>query len=84
MLLFGDAIYYITSVAYNFICLIKYFCFEEDKHQKYRIDTIRLQILKVGAKIVKKGRKIIIKISSAHVYQKKFYWLLHKIQQISF
>nr|WP_258956685.1 transposase [Enterococcus malodoratus] len=44
---------------------------------------MRLRLFKVAGKLVRSGRRLLLRMSSSHVYQDLFYQLLDKIQQLS-
>ena len=50
--------------------------------RKQRVDTIRLKLLKVAAKIVRSARYIIFKLCSSCPYKQEFYETLSNIQQL--
>ena len=50
--------------------------------RKQRIDTVRLKLLKVAAKVVRSARYIIFKLCSSCPYKEEFYETLHNIQRL--
>ena len=72
----------VSLLAYNLINFMKSICLPV-KEAAFQIDTLRLRFFKVAGKLVHSGRKRFLKTSSSHVYQDMFYYLLEKIQQLS-
>lgn len=72
----------ISLLAYNLINFMKTTCLPA-KEATFQVDTLRLRLFKVAGKLVRSGRKLFLKTSSSHVYQDLFYYLLDKIQQLS-
>ena len=50
--------------------------------RKQRIDTVRLKLLKVAAKVVRSARYITFKLCSNCPYKEEFYETLHNIQRL--
>lgn len=50
--------------------------------RKQRIDTVRLKLLKVAAKVVHSARYITFKLCSSCPYKEEFYETLHNIQRL--
>ena len=50
--------------------------------RKQRIDTVRLKLLKVAAKVVRSARYITFKLCSSCPYKEEFYETLNNIQQL--
>ena len=50
--------------------------------RKQRIDTVRLKLLKVAAKVVRSARSITFKLCSSCPYKEEFYETLHNIQRL--
>ena len=50
--------------------------------RKQRIDTVRLKLLKVAAKVVRSARYITFKLCNSCPYKEEFYETLHNIQRI--
>ena len=50
--------------------------------RKQRIDTVRLKLLKVAAKVVRSARYITFKLCSSCPYKEEFYETLHNIQRL--
>ena len=47
-----------------------------------QVDTIRLRLFKVAGKLIRTGRRLLLKLSSHHVHQELFYQVLGNIQQL--
>lgn len=71
----------VSLLAYNLINFMKTLCLPA-KEASFQIDTLRLRLFKVAGKLVHHSRKLFLKTSSTHMYQKQFYQLLTKIQQL--
>ena len=50
--------------------------------RKQCVDTIRLKLIKIAAKVVKTGRYIYFKLCSSCPYQKEFYETLNNIKSL--
>ncbi len=72
----------VSLLAYNLINFMKTICLPM-KEAAFQVDTLRLRFFKVAGKLVHSGRKWFLKTISSHVYQNMFYYLLEKIQQLS-
>lgn len=72
----------VSLLAYNVVNFMKTLCLPEKENQT-QVGTLRMRFFKVAGKVVKTGRKLFLQLSSAHVYQESFYYLLQKIQQLS-
>ena len=53
-----------------------------DKLQKDRIDTVRLKLMKIAARIVRSARYVVFKLCSTCPFQHEFYETLHNIQRM--
>lgn len=71
----------LSVLAYNLVSLFKQLCLPP-QHVSVRVGTLRLWLFKIAGKLVRSGRKLYLKLSSSHVYQKLFYQVLAKIQQL--
>lgn len=72
----------VSLLAYNLVNFMKTICLPE-KEATFQVDTLRLRLFKVAGKLVRSGRRLLLRMSSSHVYQDLFYQLLDKIQQLS-
>ncbi|MBE1556962.1 hypothetical protein H4683_004088 [Filibacter limicola] len=71
----------LSLLAYNFTNWLRTLVFPEGQKQM-QIQTIRKRIVKVASKLVKSGRSLYFKLSSNFVYQKFFWNILTRIQQL--
>lgn len=71
----------LSVLAYNLVSLFKQLSLPP-QHASVRVGTLRLWLFKIAGKLVRSGRKLYLKLSSSHVYQKLFYQVLAKIQQL--
>ena len=62
----------ISLLAYNVVNFLRTICFEP-KSKGLQVNTIRLRLFKVAGKLVTTARRIYLKLSSSHVYQREFY-----------
>ena len=53
-----------------------------DKMRKDRVDTLRLKLIKIAARIVRSARYIVFKLCSSCPFQHEFFETLHNIWQI--
>jgi hypothetical protein len=72
----------ISLLAYNLVNFMKTSCLPK-KEATFQVDTLRFRLFKLAGKLVHSSRKIFLKLSTSHVYQKLFYYLLQKIQQLA-
>lgn len=73
----------VSLLAYNLTNWMRTLSFPKGQKQM-QIQTIRTRIVEVASKLVKSGRSLYFKLSSSFVYQ-KFYWdILTRIQQLKF
>ena len=70
-----------SPLAYNLVNFIKTLCLPA-KEATFQVDTLRLRLFKVAGKVTRSGRNLFLKLSSSHVYQNLFYYLMDKIQQL--
>jgi len=70
-------------LAYNLNNWMRRFCFP-GKTKSYRIETIRTKVIKIAARIVKRGRYIIYKLASSCPNKKFFYTIFKNIQKLEF
>ena len=71
----------ISLLAYNVVNFLRTICFEP-KSKGLQVNTIRLRLFKVAGKLVTTARRIYLKLSSSHVYQREFYAVFRQIQRI--
>ncbi|MCM1552990.1 MAG: transposase, partial [Butyrivibrio sp.] len=50
--------------------------------RKLRIDTVRLKLIKIAARVVRSARYITFKLCSSCPYKKEFYETLQNIKQL--
>ena len=68
----------IHALAYNLFNWFRRLTLPQS-FKKYRIDTLRIKLLKIGCRIVRSSRYVYIKICSSFPYQREFYETLQKI-----
>ena len=71
----------VSLLAYNIVNFMRTLCFTKAS-AGMQVDTIRLRLFKVAGKLVRTGRRLLLKLSSYHVYQELFYQVLGNIQQL--
>ncbi|WP_368652261.1 IS1380 family transposase [Ornithinibacillus sp. 4-3] len=71
----------LSLLAYNLTNWLRTLCFPKEQ-KKMQIETIRTRIIKVASKLVKSGRSLYFKLSSSFVYQKFFWTVLQRIQNL--
>lgn len=71
----------ISLLAYNIVNFMRTLCLSA-KEATLQIDTLRLHLFKVAGKLVRSSRRLLLKLSTTHVFQDSFYQLLEKIQQL--
>lgn len=71
----------LSLLAYNFTNWLRTLVFPVGQKQM-QIQTIRKRLVKVASKLVKSGRSLYFKLSSSFVYQKFFWKILTRIQQL--
>jgi hypothetical protein len=71
----------ISVLAYNIFNWFRRLVLPE-KMRKLQVDTIRLKLLKIAAKMVRSARYITFKLCSSCPYKKEFYETLEKIRLI--
>lgn len=72
----------IKGMAYIIANLVRRLCIPED-FNSHQIETLRAKLIKVGCKIVRHGRKILVKLSSSYPYRKYFREALMSVQHLS-
>lgn len=68
-------------LAYNLNNLFRRLCFSNNIKEN-RIETIRMKIIKVAAKVIKTGRYLKFKLCSSCAYKKDFWYILDKINEL--
>ena len=71
----------VSLLAYNLTNWLRTLCFPEGQ-KGMQIATIRTRLIKVASKLVKSGRSFYFKLSSSFVYQKFFWNVLQRVQQL--
>ena len=71
----------VSLLAYNIVNFMRTLCFTSGA-ASMQVDTIRLRLFKVAGKLVRTGRRLLLKLSSHHVHQELFYQVLGNIQQL--
>lgn len=71
----------IHALAYNLFNLFRRLVLPA-KLRKDRIDTLRLKLIKIAARIVRSARYIVFKLCSSCPFQHEFYETLHNIWQM--
>lgn len=71
----------VSLFAYNIVNFMRTLCFTQGS-ANMQVDTIRLKLFKVAGKLVRTGRRLLLKLSSYHVHQGLFYQVLGNIQQL--
>jgi hypothetical protein len=69
----------ISMLAYNL-----FNWFRTAKMKNFQVDTIKLKLIKIAAKIVHSARYIIFKLSSSCPYKSEFYEILENISKLRF
>ena len=72
----------IHALAYNLFNLFRRLVLPA-KLRKDRIDTVRLKLMKIAARIVRSARYVVFKLCSSCPFQLEFYETLHNIWQIN-
>lgn len=73
----------LSLLAYNFTNWLRTLSFPE-KQKGIQIQTIRTRLIKVASKLVKSGRSLYFKMSSSFVYERFFWDVLTRVQQLKF
>lgn len=71
----------VSLLAYNIVNFMRTLCFTQGS-ANMQVDTIRLKLFKVAGKLIRTGRRLLLKLSSYHVHQGLFYQVLGNIQQL--
>lgn len=59
----------VSLLAYHLVNFMKTICLLPIE-AVFQVDTLRLRLFKVAGKLIQSGRRMFLKLSSAHVYQK--------------
>jgi len=70
-------------LAYNLNNWMRRLCFPETMKSD-RIETIRIKLIKVAAKIVRSGRYVFFKLCSACPHKSLFFYIMDKIQSLPY
>ncbi|WP_461207744.1 transposase [Clostridium sp. DL1XJH146] len=70
-------------LAYNLNNLFRRLCFSKNIKEN-RIETIRMKIIKVAAKVIKTGRYLKFKLCSSYAYKKEFWHIIDKINELPY
>jgi len=70
-----------SVLAYNIVNILRTLCFT-GKWRGLQIQTIRLRLFKVAGKLVRTARRLYLKLSSYHVFQRDFYAIHDRIQKL--
>lgn len=73
----------IMILAYNFNNLLRHFCMP-DILKNSHIQTIRTKLIKIGSRLVKRGRKLIFRCAESYPYYDIFYTTWRNILNFSF
>jgi len=71
-----------TVLAYNLNNWFRNICLEKTSMKSMKIETIRIKLIKIAAKIIKGGRYLKFKLCSSCPYKQEFWTILNKIQSI--
>ena len=69
----------VSLLSYNITNFMRTLVFSE-KAKGLQIQTIRLRLFKIAGKLIHTGRRMMLKLSSHHVYQDEFFHILRQIQ----
>ena len=72
----------IHALAYNIFNWFRRLALSANMH-KQRIDTVRLKLLKIAAKVIRSARYITFKLCSSCPYKKEFYETLSNISKLN-
>jgi hypothetical protein len=70
-------------LAYNFNNWFRRFCLDKTTMKSMTIETIRMKLIKIAAKIVKGGRYLKFKLCSSCPYKEEFWKILNQIKTVS-
>lgn len=73
----------ISLLAYNFTNWLRTLSFPK-KQKGIQIQTIRIRLIKVASKLVRSGRSLYFNMSSSFVYERFFWDVLTRVQQLTF
>ena len=72
----------VSVLSYNINNFMRTLTFPE-KTKGLQIQSIRLRFFKIAGKLIHTGRRMILKLSTHHVYQEEFFHILREIQSLS-
>lgn len=73
----------VSLLAYNLTNWLRTLSFPSS-YKGIQIQTIRTRLIKVASKLVKSGRSLYFKMSSSFVYERFFWDVLNRVQQLKF
>lgn len=73
---------YFSSIAYTLFQALRRICLRGTKLAKAQCDTIRLKILKVGARIKITVRKVWVSLATGYPYKDIWYQILFRLNQL--
>ena len=71
-----------TVLAYNLNNWFRNICLDKTSMKSMTIETIRIKLIKIAAKIIKGGRYLKFKLCSSCPYKQEFWTILNRIQSI--
>ena len=71
----------LAILAYNLVNWFRRLCLPQNVKGS-RIETIRLQLIKIAGKVISTARYIKFKLCSSYLYQKMFWQILSKIEKL--
>lgn len=81
--LVNEARMMLSLLAYNFTNWLRTLSFPA-AYKSIQIQTIRTRLIKVASKLVRSGRSLYFKMSSSFVYERFFWDVLTRVQQLKF
>jgi hypothetical protein len=72
----------VSLLSYNINNFMRTLAFPE-KAKGLQIQSIRLRFFKIAGKLIHSGRRMMLKLSTHHVYQDEFFHILRQIQSLS-
>lgn len=81
--LVNEARMMLSLLAYNFTNWLRTLSFPA-AYKSIQIQTIRTSLIKVASKLVRSGRSLYFKMSSSFVYERFFWDVLTRVQQLKF
>lgn len=80
----NSCLFQLKILAYNLMQILKMETFHDTKYANCRISTMRTLIAKIGGKIVKHARKLVLKLSSSFAYQDIYNTVMRRILRTQF